>query len=223
MTVTVCDTRVCPSDTHVEMPWGTEARHPHETGEPSGPVRQAVHVGDGRRPGHRCQGRAAAPCLGWGLGKPRPRGRRVRSHKAPWAPTPRSALRATETPTLAVWQVTISAATHVLTSSALRTSCSRYLSCTQLGRNRLQVLAGGDSEVALEETCVSQRGHRRGRGGAGPCRVRGARLRGSRGSGMVHETLRRSPQALPPAVHPRSLGGHSLGDGCALVRDAQGP
>lgn len=45
-------------------------------------------------------------------------------------PQPSSEGAAAEAPTLDVWLVTISAATQVLTSSALRRSCSRYLSWT---------------------------------------------------------------------------------------------
>lgn len=52
-----------------------------------------------------------------------------------------------EAPTLGVWLVTISAATQVLTSSALLKSCNRYLSCMQLGGNKLQVLADRGSEL----------------------------------------------------------------------------
>lgn len=45
-------------------------------------------------------------------------------------PKPCSDIRAAEAPTLEVWLVTISAATQVLTSSALLKSCNRYLSWT---------------------------------------------------------------------------------------------
>lgn len=45
-------------------------------------------------------------------------------------PRPCSELRAAEAPTLEVWLVTISAATQLLTSSALLKSCNRYLSWT---------------------------------------------------------------------------------------------
>lgn len=45
-------------------------------------------------------------------------------------PKPFSETGAAEAPTLEVWLVTISAATQVLTSSALLKSCNRYLSCT---------------------------------------------------------------------------------------------
>lgn len=45
-------------------------------------------------------------------------------------PLPCSELRAAEAPTLEVWLVTISAATQLLTSSALLKSCNKYLSWT---------------------------------------------------------------------------------------------
>lgn len=49
----------------------------------------------------------------------------------PCSSTPNHSLRwGLEAPTLEVWLVTISAATQVLTSSALLKSCNRYLSCT---------------------------------------------------------------------------------------------
>lgn len=110
VTVTVCDPRT-------EVPQKTS-------------VQAAAAGAAGRRP--------VSPLLPWsGLGsaEPLPRGpsRQVPQGAAgpvPLAPTPRSELRVTGAPTLEVWQVTISAATHVLTSSALRRSLSRYLSWT---------------------------------------------------------------------------------------------